>query len=46
MRQVRLGRTDPQISVTAFGGDGSAAGLQESADAIHRALELGITLFG
>ncbi len=50
MRRVRLGQTDLQVSVIAFGtwafgGDWGAADLQESTDAIHHALELGINLF-
>jgi aryl-alcohol dehydrogenase-like predicted oxidoreductase len=50
MRQVRLGQTDLQVSVVAFGtwafsGDWGAADLQESKDAIQHALELGINLF-
>jgi aryl-alcohol dehydrogenase-like predicted oxidoreductase len=50
MRQVRLGQTDLQVSAIAlgtwaFGGDWGAADLQESKDAIHRALDLGINLF-
>jgi aryl-alcohol dehydrogenase-like predicted oxidoreductase len=50
MRQVRLGQTDLQVSAIAFGtwafgGDWGAADLQDSKDAIHRAVELGITFF-
>ena len=50
MRQVRLGQTDLQISAIAFGtwafgGEWGAADLQDSKDAMHRALELGINLF-
>jgi aryl-alcohol dehydrogenase-like predicted oxidoreductase len=50
VRQVRLGQTGLQVSVIgfgtwAFGGDWGAADRQESKNAIHRALELGITLF-
>ena len=50
MRRVRLGQTDLQVSpiafgTWAFGGDWGAADLQESTDAIHHALELGINLF-
>jgi aryl-alcohol dehydrogenase-like predicted oxidoreductase len=50
MRQVRLGQTDLQVSAIAFGtwafgGDWGAADLEESRDAIHRALLLGINLF-
>lgn len=50
MRQVRLGRTDLQVSAIAFGtwafgGDWGAADLQDSKDAIHHALELGINFF-
>jgi aryl-alcohol dehydrogenase-like predicted oxidoreductase len=50
MRQVRLGQTGLQVSAIAFGtwsfgGDWGAADLQESKDAIHHALELGISLF-
>ena len=50
MRQVRLGQTDLQVSAIAFGtwafgGEWGAADLQESKDAIHRAVELGINLF-
>src|SRR4051812_37384238 len=50
VRQVRLGQTNLQVSAVAFGtwafgGDWGAADLQESKDCIHRALELGISLF-
>jgi aryl-alcohol dehydrogenase-like predicted oxidoreductase len=50
MRHVRLGRTDLQVSAIAlgtwaFGGDWGVADLRESTEAVHRALELGITLF-
>jgi aryl-alcohol dehydrogenase-like predicted oxidoreductase len=50
VRQVRLGQTDLRVSTIAFGtwafgGDWGAADLQDSRDAIHRALELGINLF-
>lgn len=50
MRQVRLGQTGLEVSAIAFGtwafgGDWGAADLQDSKDAIHRALELGINLF-
>jgi aryl-alcohol dehydrogenase-like predicted oxidoreductase len=50
VRQVRLGQTDLQVSAVAFGtwafgGEWGAADLQESKDAIHHALELGINLF-
>ena len=50
VRQVRLGQTDLQVSVIAFGtwaygGDWGAADLRESKDTIHHALELGINMF-
>lgn len=50
VRQVRLGQTDLQVSAIAFGtwafgGDWGAADLQDSKDAIHHALELGINFF-
>ena len=50
MRQVRLGQTNLQVSVIAFGtwafgGDWGDADLQQSKDTIHHALELGINLF-
>jgi aryl-alcohol dehydrogenase-like predicted oxidoreductase len=50
MRLVRLGRTDLRVSpiafgTWAFGGDWGDADVQESKEAIHRALELEITLF-
>ncbi|MGH3783247.1 MAG: aldo/keto reductase [Pseudonocardiaceae bacterium] len=50
MRKVRLGQTDLQVSAIAFGtwalgGEWGAADLQESKDAIHHALELGINFF-
>jgi aryl-alcohol dehydrogenase-like predicted oxidoreductase len=50
MRQVRLGQTDLQVSVIAFGtwvfgGDWGPADLQGGANTIHRALELGINFF-
>jgi aryl-alcohol dehydrogenase-like predicted oxidoreductase len=50
MQQVRLGQTDLQVSriafgTWAFGGDWGAADLQDSKEAIHHALELGINLF-
>jgi aryl-alcohol dehydrogenase-like predicted oxidoreductase len=50
MRQVRLGQTELQVSAVAFGtwafgGDWGAVDAEESTAAIHRALELGITLF-
>jgi aryl-alcohol dehydrogenase-like predicted oxidoreductase len=50
MRQVRLGQTELKVSAVAFGtwafgGDWGAAALEEGQATIHRALELGITLF-
>ena len=50
MRNVRLGQTDLQVSAIAFGtwafgGAWGAADVQDSKDAIHRALELGINFF-
>ncbi|MFF1822356.1 aldo/keto reductase [Kribbella sp. NPDC058245] len=50
MRQVRLGQTELRVSTIAFGtwafgGDWGAADLQDSKDAIHRAVELGINFF-
>ena len=50
MRKVRLGQTDLQVSVIAFGtwafgGDWGAPDLQESKDAIQHAVELGINFF-
>ena len=50
MRQVRLGQTDLQVSAIAFGtwafgGEWGAVDLQDSKDAIHHALELGINFF-
>jgi aryl-alcohol dehydrogenase-like predicted oxidoreductase len=50
MRQVRLGQTELKVSAVAFGtwafgGDWGAADPQESQAVIHRALELGVTLF-
>ncbi|HET9256680.1 MAG TPA: aldo/keto reductase [Pseudonocardiaceae bacterium] len=50
MRQVRLGQTNLQVSAIAFGtwafgGDWGSADLQDSKDAIHHALELGINFF-
>src|SRR5215207_3519139 len=50
MRQVRLGQTDLQASVIAFGtwafgGGWGAADLEKSRDAIHHALNVGINLF-
>jgi hypothetical protein len=50
MRQVRLGQTDLKVSTVglgtwAFGGDWGAADLEQSRAVVHRALELGITLF-
>jgi aryl-alcohol dehydrogenase-like predicted oxidoreductase len=50
MRRVRLGRTDLEVSVIAFGtwafgGDWGATDRREAIGSIHRALELGINLF-
>lgn len=50
MRQVYLGSTDLKGSdiafgTWAFGGDWGAVDVEESTAVIHRALELGITLF-
>jgi aryl-alcohol dehydrogenase-like predicted oxidoreductase len=50
MRRVRLGQTDLEVSVIAFGtwafgGDWGIADLQESKNAIHHALELDVNLF-
>lgn len=50
MRQVRLGQTELRVSAAALGtwelgGEWGAADLEESHAVIHRALELGITLF-
>jgi aryl-alcohol dehydrogenase-like predicted oxidoreductase len=50
VRHVRLGQTNLQVSAIAlgtwaFGGDWGAADLQDSKDAIHHALELGINFF-
>jgi aryl-alcohol dehydrogenase-like predicted oxidoreductase len=50
MRQVRLGQTELKVSAVglgtwAFGGDWGAADLEQSRAVVHRALELGITLF-
>jgi aryl-alcohol dehydrogenase-like predicted oxidoreductase len=50
MRTVQLGQTDLQVSAIAFGtwafgGDWGQADVQESKDAIHHALELGVNLF-
>jgi aryl-alcohol dehydrogenase-like predicted oxidoreductase len=50
MRQVRLGRTELKVSAVAlgtwsFGGDWGPADVEDSRAVIHRALELGITLF-
>jgi aryl-alcohol dehydrogenase-like predicted oxidoreductase len=50
MRHVQLGRTDLEVSriafgTWAFGGDWGAADIEDSRDAIHRALALGINLF-
>jgi aryl-alcohol dehydrogenase-like predicted oxidoreductase len=50
MRQVRLGQTELKVSAVAFGtwsfgGDWGAADVEESQAVIHRALELGVTLF-
>jgi aryl-alcohol dehydrogenase-like predicted oxidoreductase len=50
MRYIRLGQTDLQVSAIAlgtwaFGGDWGVPDLQESTDAVHRALEIGVTLF-
>ncbi|HEY0451086.1 aldo/keto reductase [Actinophytocola sp.] len=50
MRQVYLGPTDLQVSdiafgTWAFGGEWGAVDVEESTAAIHRALDLGITLF-
>jgi aryl-alcohol dehydrogenase-like predicted oxidoreductase len=50
MRQVRLGQTELKVSAVAFGtwafgGDWGAVDVEETNSTIHRALELGITLF-
>jgi aryl-alcohol dehydrogenase-like predicted oxidoreductase len=50
MRQVYLGPTDLNVSAIAFGtwafgGDWGAVDVEESTAVIHRALDLGITLF-
>jgi aryl-alcohol dehydrogenase-like predicted oxidoreductase len=50
MRQVFLGPTDLRVSdiafgTWAFGGDWGAVDVEESISVIHRALEMGITLF-
>jgi aryl-alcohol dehydrogenase-like predicted oxidoreductase len=50
MRQTYLGSTDLKVSdiafgTWAFGGDWGAVDVEESTAVIHRALELGITLF-
>jgi aryl-alcohol dehydrogenase-like predicted oxidoreductase len=50
MRHVQLGWTDLEVSriafgTWAFGGDWGAADIEDSRDAIHRALALGINLF-
>jgi aryl-alcohol dehydrogenase-like predicted oxidoreductase len=50
MRQVRLGQTGLKVSAVAFGtwafgGDWGTVDAEESTAAIHRALELDITLF-
>lgn len=50
MRQVFLGSTDLEVSdigfgTWAFGGDWGTVDVEESTAVIHRALELGITLF-
>jgi aryl-alcohol dehydrogenase-like predicted oxidoreductase len=50
MRQVRLGQTELQVSAVAFGtwafgGDWGPVDVEASRAAIHRALDLGITLF-
>jgi hypothetical protein len=50
MRHVRLGQTDLQVSTIAFGtwafgGEWGAADRDESCDAVHHALSLGINLF-
>jgi aryl-alcohol dehydrogenase-like predicted oxidoreductase len=50
MRQTYLGSTDLKVSAIAFGtwafgGDWGAVDVEESTAVIHRALELGITLF-
>jgi aryl-alcohol dehydrogenase-like predicted oxidoreductase len=50
MRYVRLGKTDMNVSALAFGtwsfgGEWGAFDRSEAAATIHRALELGVTLF-
>jgi aryl-alcohol dehydrogenase-like predicted oxidoreductase len=50
MRQVHLGATDLEVSAIAFGtwafgGDWGAVDVEESTAVIHKALDLGITLF-
>src|SRR6266700_464257 len=50
VRRVRLGQTDLQVSMIAFGtwsfgGNWGAADLQDSRNCIHEALELGINFF-
>lgn len=50
MRYVRLGKTNREVSTIAygtwaFGGDWGSFDTDEAKDAIHRALDLGITLF-
>jgi aryl-alcohol dehydrogenase-like predicted oxidoreductase len=50
MRQVYLGSTDLKVSAIAFGtwafgGEWGAVDVEESTAVIHRALDLGITLF-
>lgn len=50
MRSVRLGKTDLDVSpiafgTWAFGGDWGAVDAAQAKQAIHRALDLGITLF-
>jgi aryl-alcohol dehydrogenase-like predicted oxidoreductase len=50
MRRVRLGQTDLQVSALAFGtwsfgGEWGAADRDDARATVHRALELGITLF-
>ncbi|HKC89818.1 MAG TPA: aldo/keto reductase, partial [Candidatus Limnocylindria bacterium] len=50
MRKVRLGKTDLQVSVIAFGtwsfgGDWGAFDADEAKKTVARALDLGITFF-
>jgi aryl-alcohol dehydrogenase-like predicted oxidoreductase len=50
MRYVRLGKTDMQVSAVAFGtwafgGEWGAFDEREARDSIHRAMDLGVTLF-